>query len=401
MSHPPFPFGVRLSPVITKLSLVIIGISILFLMACGGTTETPPAETVSPEVQLFPSHPDTPFEAVQQRPAPGTPGQSLVHLPADEASHNTPIEWWYFNGFLTDDRGGEYYFHYVALQGEPTAFGVPHLVRLALATPDGLPQRRAEWLSFMPPEPDAPSVYLDQAGWVMRGDGAGNFTLAFNVDGIALNLSVAPAREPVMHYQGTGLTDFGADTWAYYYSYTRQNVVGHIQDAAGRRPVAGVSWYDHQWGRLENPDLGRDWFGMQLDDGSDLMLTRLWRPETGDHYLLYGTWVSPDGEAVHVANHEASLTLTRRWTSLDTGNTYPVAWIFRCEPLDLTLELKAIWKDSEVKTDVSYWEGAVRITGTRSGVPVSGTGFAELVGYDPRQVDKNRRLLQQYSLPSN
>ena len=388
MSQHPVPSGAR-------LSMVVISITILLLTACGGTIETSPAGTISTDTPLFPFHPDFPSKAERQRPEPGPPGQSRVRLPADEASHNTPIEWWYFNGFLTDDSGGEYYFHYVAFQGEPTPFGVPHLVRLTFATPDGLPQRQSEWLSFMPPESEAPSVYLDQAGWVMRGDGAGNYTLAFNIDGIALNLSVSPAREPVMHYQGTGFTDFGPETWAYYYSYSRQSISGYVEDEAGRRPVAGVSWHDHQWGLLDDRNWGWDRFGVQLDDGSDLMLTRLWRPETGDHYMLYGTWVSPDGEAVHVDNHEASLILSRRWTSPDTGITYPVAWTFRCEPLNLTLELKAIRKESELKSDVSYWGGAVRLTGTRSGVPVSGKGFAELVGYDPRQLDENRRLLLQ------
>ena len=394
MSQPLVPSGVR-------LSMVVISITTLLLIACGGTTETSPAGTISPDTPLFPFHPDLPSDAQLQRPQPGAPGQSAVRLPADEAPHNTPVEWWYFNGFLTDGSGGEYYFHYVAFQGEPTPFGVPHLVRLTLATPDGLPRRQAEWLSLMPLESEAPSVYLDQAGWLMRGDGAGNYTLAFDLDGIALNLSVTPAREPVMHFQGTGLTDFGPDTWAYYYSYTRQNLSGHIEDASGRRPVAGVSWYDHQWGRLDNRNWGWDWFGIQLDDGSDLMLTRWWRPETGDQYTLYGTWVSPDGEAVHLANYEGSLTSSRRWTSPDTGVTYPVAWTFVSESLNLTLELEAIQHDSEVKIDVSYWEGAVRLTGTRSGVPVSGKGFAELLGYDPRQVDENRRPLLNYSLPLN
>jgi predicted secreted hydrolase len=33
-------------------------------------------------------------------------------------------------------------------------------------------------------------------------------------------------------------------------------------------------------------------------------------------------------------------------------------------------------------TQVTYWEGAVAITGTKQGRPVTGQGYVELTGYD-------------------
>ena len=39
----------------------------------------------------------------------------------------------------------------------------------------------------------------------MRGDGGGNYELAFNLDGIVLSLSVSAVRDPVLHYKGTNL----------------------------------------------------------------------------------------------------------------------------------------------------------------------------------------------------
>ena len=316
------------------------------------------------------------------------PEDALVTLPVDEAPHGDPIEWWYFNGFLTDDKGGEYSFHYVAFQAPPADFGVPHLVRVTLDAPGDEPHLQAERVVFMEEESGAPSVYLDSDGWVMRGDGNGNYDVALDVDGIFLELEVSPAREPVFHYKGTGYTNFGPDLWAYYYSYTRQHMTGFVEDESGRRPVTGISWYDHQWGRVENRNTGWDWFGVQLDDGSDLMITHLWMPENGERRALYGTYVTPEGAVLHLDGDALAIEATRTWTSEATGVTYPVAWAVESDPLELSLEVTARNEGAEIVAEVSYWEGAIGVLGTRTGSPVSGRGFAELVGYDPKQLEE-------------
>ena len=40
----------------------------------------------------------------------------LINLPADEGAHASGIEWWYFNGHLTDDAARDYSFHFVTFQ---------------------------------------------------------------------------------------------------------------------------------------------------------------------------------------------------------------------------------------------------------------------------------------------
>ena len=326
-------------------------------------------------------------------PQPAELEREPIALPEDEAPHDTPIEWWYFNGFLTDDTDNEYDFHYVVFQGPKGSFGVPHLVRITFGIPGDGSHHQAERLAFIPEESNAPSVYFEKDGWVMRGDGGGNYELAFNLDGIALSLSVSAARDPVLHYKGTGLTDFGPDVWAYYYSYTRQSVTGSIEDASGRRPVSGVSWYDHQWGNLTNRNIGWDWFGIQLDDGSDLMITMLRELGSNQRLALYGTYVSPEGEVLHLGEDAIFIESTRTWTSASTEITYPVAWMVESAPLNLHIEVEAKQEAAEFVTQVSYWEGAVRVSGTRDGRAVTGQGFAELVGYDPKQQEETSNPL--------
>ena len=41
-----------------------------------------------------------------------------VELPKDSLHHNTPIEWWYFNGHLADSEGNQFSYHFTVFQTE-------------------------------------------------------------------------------------------------------------------------------------------------------------------------------------------------------------------------------------------------------------------------------------------
>ncbi len=47
----------------------------------------------------------------------------------------------------------------------------------------------------------------------------------------------------------------------------------------------------------------------------------------------------------------------------------------------LDLEVTPWIADQEMKVSYVYWEGAVRVSGTAQGKPVSGNGYVELTGY--------------------
>ena len=36
----------------------------------------------------------------------------------------------------------------------------------------------------------------------------------------------------------------------------------------------------------------------------------------------------------------------------------------------------------ELDVSVTYWEGAVRVSGTDEGLPIEGQGYVEMTGYD-------------------
>ena len=47
----------------------------------------------------------------------------------------------------------------------------------------------------------------------------------------------------------------------------------------------------------------------------------------------------------------------------------------------LELDVEPLVADQEMRTSFVYWEGAVRLSGTGRGRPLTGRGYVELTGY--------------------
>ena len=166
---------------------------------------------------------------------------------------------------------------------------------------------------------------------------------------------------------------------------------------------------DHQWGDATTAlEVGWDWLSLQLDDGTDLMVSMVWDVNSRESIASYGTLSLPadgagkPGSTIHLAGEEIALTPTGSWTSPQTGGVYPVGWELSVKlnsELDprreghpweaMTLQLNPVREASEFPSSpfvpVDYWEGAVSAEGERDGLEVSGLGFFEMVGYAPRR----------------
>ena len=358
-----------------RLALLLLTIAAV-LLAFGCQPEPTPTPTTTP----------TPI------PPPTPTPEPLVFLPADEAPHDAPIEWWYFNGLLRDDAGGEYSYHFVTFQSKGHPGVTPHLLQASLGDHVRGIHHTAETGILEPERPEARGVDVDTSGWLMTGGGEG-YDLRFGFTGAegntSLELRALPQRQPILHGR-TGLVHMGPEAGStYYYSHTRLDVTGWIEDGEGRRQVSGPAWMDHQWGEIASGRVGWDWASIQLDDGSDLMVAVVWHPEGRRRVSAHGTYVFADGEGFSYFEGDAvSITAQSSWTSPDTGVEYPVGWRVEAGPLEM--ELTPFLEQSEFSSDilgVSYWEGAVSVAGDVGDRPVSGWGFVELAGYDPRRLE--------------
>ncbi len=366
----------------------------LAVAACSGGTDAtvvaPPTETPTATQTALPDPTSTP-----QPSPPATAGvlslpkQSFVSLPGDEGAHLTPIEWWYFNGLLTDDMGGDYSFHYVTFQSVlPNGF-TPRLLQLSWAD-------HGKEVYLTDERPELPLLEATKAAfsfqvndWSMAGDGT-DYSMTFNTGEYSVALQ-AVSNKPATLHQGKGLVDLGRAGESYYYSRTRLATTGTLTVGEEQRQVTGLAWMDHQWGDFSIAPVGWDWISLQLDDGSDLMISMVW--DSTDHQPInsYGTYVPPNGQPRNISGENISLTATGSWTSAVTGTTFPVGWNLEVESLNLSLTLTPALLDSEFQgskyVPPAYWEGAVHVNGTRNGQTVTGNGFAELVGYDTREFE--------------
>jgi predicted secreted hydrolase len=127
---------------------------------------------------------------------------------------------------------------------------------------------------------------------------------------------------------------------------------------------------------------------MQLENGADLMLYRLRRADGSTDPASSGTLVDRDGRTQHLTVKDFSMEPTAFWASPKTTTRYPQRWHIVIPSLNLSLDIVPQLAGQELvtsrSTQVTYWEGAVEITGNGHGRPLRGQGYMELTGYAER-----------------
>ncbi|MGH8294604.1 MAG: lipocalin-like domain-containing protein [Steroidobacteraceae bacterium] len=201
--------------------------------------------------------------------------------------------------------------------------------------------------------------------------------------GYALSLTARPLMPPVLNgRQGLSRKSGQAGDATYYYSIPRIAVQGTIVRDGRPLRVHGLAWLDREWGSgsLGPQEIGWDWFGLQLDDGSCLMFYTLRDRDGAEDPFSAGTWVDTHGQAHPLARSDVRIQVLGHWTDR-SGVRYPSRWRLLVPALGLSLTVRPVLADQELMTSPRYWEGAVEVSGTRAGRSAGGRGYVELVGY--------------------
>ena len=199
----------------------------------------------------------------------------------------------------------------------------------------------------------------------------------------AIDVRLESAKPPVVHGKnGVSQKSEGAGRASHYISLTRLQTIGALTIDGRRYSVRGTSWMDHEFfsHSLAANQSGWDWFSLQLDNGSELMLYRLRRKDGSVEPYSSGTWIDAQGRARHLRLPEFELTPGRSWTSQQTRAVYPVEWNVRVPSLQMDVKVFTRLDSQELagksKTSPVYWEGAVEVTGSHTG-----RGYLEMTGY--------------------
>ncbi len=325
-------------------------------------------------------------------------------FPQDHGAHpDYQTEWWYYTGNLADASGREFGYQLTFFRRGLTADMPARASSLAtnqvymahLALTDVEANRHVALERFSrgdgslagaEGDPSA-SVWLED--WAVRQTEPGVYRLtagATTGDGepIALNLTLRETRPPVLHGEN-GLSRKGPEPGNanYYYSLTGLQTTGTLTRGDFSADVTGLSWMDHEFGTsaLSGNALGWDWFSLQLDDGSALMLAQLRTQDGGADPSFEGTWLPAGGEQTVVRADDFTLEALDEWISPATGIAYPSGWRVTLPQQALSLTVTPLVRDQEMDTTYVYWEGAVRAEGEREGTPIAGKGYVELTGY--------------------
>jgi predicted secreted hydrolase len=329
---------------------------------------------------------------------PALPGYDFA-FPRDHGSHpEYRTEWWYFTGHLRTESGKRYGF-------EVTFF------RVGVARPDTPPATRWDLRDLSPAHfavtdvaandfrydqklnrsspftANAATGKLDvfNEGWRATTLPDGSWRVIASNGRDAVDLIMTSRKPPAIHGEnGVSVKGSGVGNASHYYSMTRLEVRGSVD---GQR-CRGLAWMDHEFGssQLRENQQGWDWFSIQLDNDSELMLYQIRRGDGSPDPASSGSLMTSDGEVIHLRREDVQVATAGRWRSPKSGATYPMGWRITVPKFGIRLTLQPLMRNQELitrgSTGVTYWEGAVDVSGSFREVATSGKGYVEMTGYD-------------------
>jgi predicted secreted hydrolase len=169
---------------------------------------------------------------------------------------------------------------------------------------------------------------------------------------------------------------------SYYYSYTRLKTKGKIILDGKEFSAEGYSWMDREWSTsaLSEDQKGWDWFALQLDDNTEIMYYQMRKKDGSPDLFSKGVFVDESGKSQIVKKDNVNLEVIDYWES-PGGEKYPSGWRLKILKKEIDLTLTPAIKNQLMDVAVRYWEGSVKIVGSKNGSKITGSGYVELTGY--------------------
>lgn len=338
----------------------------------------------------------------------------LYQFPKDHFEHQDfRTEWWYYTGNVTDRDGERFGFELVFFrQGErhetasksDWAVEDLYLAHAALTDAGGKRFEYDERLNRAGPGVAGASLArrrIWNGNWSVQWIGGWTFytpystthsngeqqTLEVVTDHFRFHLQLTPEKPFVINGEnGVSQKAVGAGHASHYVSFPRLTVAGNIDS----HQVTGTAWMDHEWftEQLAPEQVGWDWFSVQLENNTELMLFELRRKDGSIEPYSSGTFIDAHGAAHHLRKADFTLQALSYW------GKYPVSWRIRVPSLNVDLTEKPVLENQLLRAKeggTTYWEGAVDYSGTQSAQAggsvardqkIHGVGYLELTGYE-------------------
>jgi predicted secreted hydrolase len=319
-------------------------------------------------------------------------------FPRDHGPHpQFQTEWWYFTGNVVSADGRRFGYQFTIFrraltpeQREANSEWQTNQVYLAHFTVSDIDgkafyqeERFSRGAAGLAGATTSPRFHVWLEDWSVEATDASalHMHIRAKTDGFAIDLELKATKPPALHGDN-GLSQKGPESGnaSYYYSLTRLDTSGTVEVGDKAFAVSGLSWMDREFSTsaLGAGAVGWDWFALQLSDGRDLMVGQI-RQQDGSVEPRYGGLLAlPNGETRYLSAGQLSIEPLGTWKSKTSGAVYPAGWevVVRIEEETLRLLLEPLLANQEVVGRVTYWEGAIRISGDAQGF-----GYAELTGY--------------------
>lgn len=335
-------------------------------------------------------------------------GPCNLQFPKDQGMHpGYQIEWWYYTGNLksqNDRRFGfqltffRYQLHPPGKQppwpAKPSAWRSNQLYIAHAALSDlyggrymHAEESGREALGIAGAEQNDGITNIFLKKWSAQL-GSDQHYLKVETDDFAFDLMVKPMKPPVLHGDaGYSLKGQLPEQSSCYYSFTRLDTSGTVSVNGNVFKVNGLSWMDQEFSSepLDKAAEGWDWFSLQFDDGTELMIYKIRMKNGQANPASSATFVDLTGEKKHYLLKDYQVVVLNTWKSPHTDAVYPSQWQVKIAPLNMDLLITPNLADQEMHSaesmGLTYWEGSVSITGKKHGKPLSGSGYVELTGY--------------------
>ncbi|MCY4018176.1 MAG: carotenoid 1,2-hydratase [Chloroflexi bacterium] len=322
-------------------------------------------------------------------------------FPRDHGAHPAfQTEWWYYTGVLATDDGRRFGFQFTIFRRaispldarSDSEFRTSNIYMAHFTVSDIAAgrfyhdvrySRGGAGLAGATSSEQATRYRVWLEDWQVSAltDDAARQHITAASDEFALDLILMQVKPPALQgYQGLSPKSEEVGNASYYYSLTRLVTGGTITVGAETFTVSGNTWMDHEFSTsaLGDGAQGWDWFGLIIDDDTELMIGQIRQIDGSIEPAFGGLLVYPDGSTRALDSGDFSLSVTDTWRSPHTDADYPAGWDIQVLGDDgFRFSVAPLQADQELHSaGIQYWEGAVQVSGD-----VSGYGYAELTGY--------------------
>lgn len=331
-------------------------------------------------------------------------------FPRDHGKHDEfKTEWWYYTGHLQSKEGRKFGFELTFFRsGVPLARRIKegpwkmndlymaHFAISDLSKKSFYHEQKfcRESSAFAKNSADKFEVKVENWSSVIRNK---KHHLLASSGPHSIDLQLEQGKDPVIHgIGGVSQKSNKKGAASHYYSLTRMPARAALSIDGQKLALEGEAWMDHEFGsnQLGKEQAGWDWFSIQLNDGSEIMLYLMRLKGSGYDQCSSGTFVDSSGKWQHLPFLSYKIKSKSYWQSPHTKANYPNHWHIELPEKGLVLDIEPELADQELVSSgsaggarINYWEGACRVSGLKQNKIISGRAYVELTGYD-KEFDK-------------